>query len=145
MQQEGTITRIRRTFAAILLALISATFLVPLASATDDPDVSLPVCCRAHGAHRCSLKSTHMRAAPESNQADRDATPVFSRASDRGAFPTSYPAPIHGDGPDLATALYGSFNLSARLFLHPWMEARRLLTYDRSHQKRGPPAHLLSA
>ena len=64
MQQKGRSHAFRRTLAAILLALISATFLIPLAYAGDDPDASLPVCCRAHGAHRCSLGSTAHIAGP---------------------------------------------------------------------------------
>ena len=144
MQQKGTITRIRRTLAAILLALISATFLIPLAYAGDDPDASLPVCCRAHGAHRCSLGSTaHMRS-PGSGRTNRGTTPILARVSDRCPFPPSSPVSIHTDSPDPASTLPLLFHLAAYLSVHPRTQGRRHGTCDRSHQKRGPPAPLLS-
>jgi hypothetical protein len=49
----------RRILAITLLIAFASPLAAPLLAATNDPDASLPSCCRTHGAHHCAMM--HLR------------------------------------------------------------------------------------
>ena len=46
---------LRRMLAIMLLIAFGSSLVLPAFTATADPEVSLPACCRGHGTHHCAM------------------------------------------------------------------------------------------
>ncbi|MEQ1948674.1 MAG: hypothetical protein ABL995_15905 [Bryobacteraceae bacterium] len=116
----------RRALASLLLLLFSLALASPLFAS--DPESNLPACCRRNGKHQCNMR-TGGDSGPGIQAA---ACPLYSLARGASAQPNT-----------LALGL--SFPTSAILLLCvclalcQWMMLLRL-SFDRTGQKRGPPA-----
>ena len=127
-----------RISAALLLTFFLGMVLAPFAVSADG-DSWVPACCRSHGRHRCSMRG-HL-----SEIAQNDGGPAFTTVSDKCPCTPAAPTTVHNDTyePNFQDLL------SVRPFAQPngraQTEAKRYVSFDRSRQKRGPPAPFLSA
>lgn len=123
---------VRRIIATSLLILFSAPLIAPLLALSRDPDANLPICCRRHGKHHCSMMEP-LTGSQRGVQTIQERCP-FSRVAKSAAHITSYQ-------PEAAAQFF------AQLVSHPsrapQTEALRRLSLDRNRQKRGPPARSL--
>jgi hypothetical protein len=118
----------RRACATLILALFS--FLLAAPALFADADSNLPACCRRLGLHRCALVATmagpasgpSVQAAPCSTFLGARAVPVQARAG------------VH-KAPQGAVS-----SLAAYATEREQTEARYRVSFNRSRQKRGPPA-----
>ena len=124
--------KMRRLWAAILLAVFSTSLITPLLSA--QPESKLPPCCRRDGKHRCAMMAAKA-ALPESGDAamrgDGMKCPLFPTGK-------SLPAPIAGNLPPQLTL---SFHIAGNeAIAAPDRVAARQRFESLSSSKRGPPA-----
>jgi hypothetical protein len=127
-----------RISAALLIAFFIGMVLAPFAVDADG-DSWVPACCRAHGRHHCSMRE-HL-----SGLVQNDDEQGFTVVSEKCPCAPTIPTTAHSD----------TFNRNFHDFLlfrsvaHPngraQTEAKRRISFDRSRQKRGPPAPFLSA
>jgi hypothetical protein len=125
---------VQRLWAAVLLSV--AGFLPvagPLSSVTAHTR-ELRACCRAHGRHKCAMRT--LTSAPAGTPEEPAIYPVCDQYSSR--LPASLavvtiPAfrPRDSEGFDLANLSYSAAQLEG--------EARLNGCFERSHWKRGPP------
>ena len=140
MPLKKTTSRLWHTTAMLLLAIFGVFFLAPLASAGDEAGPSLPACCRAHGKHQCA-----MRAASSEDLAQQSSSPTFARVSDKCPYSPYSPVRVHSNSFEPAEAALTFAEIVAQPAVRPQTEAKRRIAFDRSRQKRGPPAPFLSA
>jgi hypothetical protein len=122
-----------------MLVLFGAFYAAPLVqAASSDPETGLPACCRRNGKHHCAkmdqfLKSVDTRA------------PQFRSAPQHCPFyPHSKTATIVTSHIGLAPSVAIFAAVVSHPSVHPQTHAFYRLSLDRSRQKRGPPAQLLS-
>ena len=120
-------------------------FLMPIASplfAANPAEANLPACCRRNGKHHCMM-SLAMRS-PSSRPFSRK--PALRPANLQGKCPyapflTQAPAHLIFTHDEPGLTIYASIlNHPA---CHAKTEARFRISFDRSHQKRGPPQKVL--
>ena len=126
-----------RWTAALLLALLCSSFVAPFTVSASDLEATLPICCRAHGKHQCGLMIMQPDA-PKHEEA-----PAFARVSAKCPYVPASPLSAHADRfrPIDRPLIYAE--ISAHPSNRPQVQAMRRVAFDRSRQKRGPPAHLL--
>ena len=118
----------------VLLAVIAPSFLI-FASLGTSSEAKLPACCRRDGNHHCAMMATAVEPASETQvQALPPVCPF------RGQ-PVTVPH-IAGYLPTASTAHFAG--LQSHPAIHAQTFAALRISETRSHQKRGPPASILS-
>ncbi|MES2393172.1 MAG: hypothetical protein V4555_16135 [Acidobacteriota bacterium] len=116
----------RRLLALLLLATFGLPVVAQALTLTRDPDANLPICCRRHGAHHCTM-----------NQGRTQNAPAFSIQCP--SFPrTAATAPV-GTNAGLTISAQATFAHTFALAATPRAATPRRLTRERSRHKRGPP------
>jgi hypothetical protein len=121
----------RRILAITLLIAFASPLAAPLFAATADPQASLPLCCRNHGAHRCTMM----------HRSVSGSRPAF-HAPPCPFYPTATTAPRL-----LAASLAGPLTVSVQVRRDPAPCAPSLRHAARifiasANLKRGPPTRL---
>jgi hypothetical protein len=111
-----------------MLVLFSFLLAAPVLLA--DADSNLPACCRRLGLHRCALVTT--LAAPVSGPSVQAAT--CSSFPGARAVPVQAKAGVHKASQGVVSSL------AAHATEREQTEARYRVSFNRSRQKRGPPA-----
>jgi len=125
MQRQGS--------AILLLAMFSFSLISP--AAFTNPDSKLPACCRRDGQHHCSMRM----AAPAESPSDHS-----MRSARCASFPRSQALPARAQRA-LPKSFYTAFvPIVGHRISQPRSEALQRFSFDRSGQKRGPPAFPLS-
>lgn len=120
---------IRRTIALTLLAFLGLAVAAPLLSW--NPEANLPPCCRRHGKHHCMMRMMRLW---------DNRSPGFAAVSERCPCPPAVISAAHSSSwkPETAALIY------AEIARHPACVAQTetlyRLSFQRSRQKRGPPA-----
>jgi hypothetical protein len=109
--------------AISLLMLFMLPFAMPLYGATAE-QASVPVCCRRSGTHHC------MMASHSSNRVIGQKCPYHIFPPATMVVPTFAPS----------TAASVFAGVVRHPVVTPQVEARQRVSFDRSRQKRGPPA-----
>jgi hypothetical protein len=123
----------RRLLSLILLAAFVLPVVAPALALGQDPDASLPACCRRHGKHHCAMLAATLSRAHSGPQI--------------GAVCPFYPQ--HLVAPVTGAHLIGYSSSQRTLIfafvLAPAVRARthRRIARERSRPKRGPPTELL--
>ena len=133
----------RRILSILLAVICLLPLLTPVLSAQVDADAQLPACCRRRGVHHCIMNAGAMKASAEGA--------VAQAAGDAGERRVSAPVEqcpycphslgvAHHDN----AAPGESSEMLAGLIVEPsavaQAECLRRISFDRSRQKRGPPA-----
>jgi hypothetical protein len=119
---------VQRLLAAILLCVIG--FLpvgTAFASAAGTP--TLPVCCRAHGKHKCAMLA-----------GSRTAPSIYARCDQYPVLPAVSSSAVNGAlfVPGCVGILL--WTIGAHLMARAQSESRLILCFERSRLKRGPPS-----
>lgn len=117
----------RRTWAALLVAVFSFTLIAPVAFASS-PDQKLPPCCRGNGKHHCASAQSQGRPSGPAVQTGRCS--LFSGDQ------TVPPQPTAGAAQMLPGILAAVLSHPAA---RPQTASLRRIAFDRGGQKRGPP------
>jgi hypothetical protein len=122
---------------AVFLLLIFGSFLGAPLLATSNLQNDLPACCRRNGSHHCVTRMM---------EGDRGSRQVSAPAEKCPFFPhigqlTQVQNPAIAPSP--AGAFYAA--LESHPACHTQSEAQRRISFDRSRQKRGPPAAALAS
>jgi hypothetical protein len=120
---------LRRTFASLLLCLLTIPAIVQTVTATAGAD--LPECCRRDGKHHCAMDSTSAQADGPSLSAFQQKCPLFPRASTAAS---SAPSVLYVPSPG---AIAPQTVTSA---LHESSQAAATAFFGSSVLKRGPPS-----
>lgn len=118
-----------RAIAIVLISLVSFGLMTPVVSA--DTGAGLPLCCRAHGKHKCATRMAMDTSSGATIKSVSEKCPFALRLS--------------------TIALASSVFFPARLFVPcgalvsqpdrmAQTEARYRISFGRARQKRGPPA-----
>src|ERR1035438_9454472 len=121
----------RRIFATLLLAVLGFTAALPLVFA--DPDSVRPVCCRRDGKHQCGMMAGQAKEESSSEPAFRAVRATCPYFPSSGAVPR-YPGAAK---PEASPAIFAC--LVSHPAIHAQGEARYRISFNRTHQKRGPP------
>jgi len=124
----------RRIVATLMLLVFGSFLSAPLLAASSDPQSNLPACCRRDGKHHCMMTMT---------QSPTGGTQVYA-GSHCPYFPQSGVAvdvQQPATAPSATSAIYA--DLVSHPAVHAQTEARGRIAFDRSRQKRGPPAHFI--
>lgn len=124
----GTLAIMRRIWAALLVVVFSFALPGPDAFASF-ADRKLPPCCRSNGKHHCALAQTERGSSGPAFQSGK--CPLFS--SDQTMPPLSAAAI-----PKLSAGILGA--ILSHPTPHPQPTALGRAAFDRTGQKRGPPA-----
>ena len=116
----------RRALAISLLLLFNLPLLSPFFGAAS-AEASLPACCRRGGRHQCSMVAES--AMPSSGTTVRDKCP-FTRESLAALL-------VVRSAISTARAVFAGIMQHASVA--PQFEAQLRVSFDRAHQKRGPP------
>jgi hypothetical protein len=120
---------VRRMLAISLLILFALPITLPLFGA-DAAAASVPACCRRNGKHHCMMSMGSSR--------DSSLLIIWQKC------PYSVTPPAVSVLPSLAPS--PSASIFAGVRRHPaaaaQVEARQRVSFDRSRQKRGPPASI---
>jgi hypothetical protein len=116
----------RRFLATLLAALFSFLLIMPAFAASLRPN--LPACCRKEGKHHCAMQAGH--ASESAVVAASDKCPFFPQVS---------VAPHYGINVTTQAAAIFAVWIS-HPHGSPQIEAVYRISYQRSHQKRGPPS-----
>jgi hypothetical protein len=117
----------RRFLATFLAVLFSLWLIVPAFAASIKPD--LPACCRKAGKHHCAMPETG-HASESALVAVNDKCPFFPHASLAAHHEINAGTQAAGIFAGWISHPGGS----------PQIEAFYRVSYQRSHQKRGPPS-----
>lgn len=131
--------RASRACAAFLLVVFAVLIIAPLAvAATDGEDASLPMCCRTHGKHHCSMRMGGMNAAtPNGNEQ------TLTTVSEKCPCTPSAPTTVHSDTFQPSHQGRLLTELADLPAVHAQHETKWHIAFDRSRQKRGPPLEFL--
>jgi hypothetical protein len=117
----------RRSLAILLAVLFSALLIVPAFAASVKP--GLPSCCRKDGKHHCAVQAAG-HASESAVVAISDKCPFFPH--------TSVVRDHEIDAATQAAAVFAGW--ISHPSGSPQIEAGYRVSYQRSHQKRGPPS-----
>lgn len=124
----------RATSIAVLFAVLAPSFLI-FADLTSSNEAKVPACCRRDGKHHCAMMAAAMEPSSETQlKADPPACPFRSQASTVAFAVAHLPA---------AAAVHFA-GLESHPANHEQTHAAMRISEVRSHQKRGPPASVLS-
>lgn len=124
----------RRLLSLVLFASFVLPIVAPALALGQDPDAGLPVCCRRHGSHHCSMLAARQRPA--------NTTPGFTERCP--FYPQHTVAPVTGahllliEAPPKAAPFLSTLGPAAHA------ETCRRIARECSHHKRGPPSFLLA-
>jgi hypothetical protein len=123
-----------RRFIAVFMMLVFGSFLsAPLIAAASDPLSQLPVCCRVNGKHHCMMRI--MQGNPAGIQiSGPQKCPLFPKWRPMNA--------LHNEATPTSAAELFYAALRSHPACHAQTEAQKRISFDRSRQKRGPPAVL---
>jgi len=119
--------KVQRILATLVLAVIG--FLPvgeDLASVASVPE--LPACCRAHGRHKCAMRS------------GADATPALYSVCDKYSLPELGSAVVNAQAFEPKATVSFLEPLVSRLVVPAQAESRLNISFERSRPKRGPPS-----
>jgi hypothetical protein len=134
-RSSGTV----RISAAFLLVFFFALLVAPFITGDEVAGAVLPACCRAHGAHHCSMKLN-----PSGTVAQGNEEPSFQTISAKCPYSPTTPVTTHTNTlrPNLQEFLF------AKVLVYragPMQnEVLGIIAFDRARQERGPPALFLS-
>ena len=131
IQYKSMTTQLWRGCAMLLLVLLGLLHMAPLVT-QEDAAASVRLCCRSHGKHACA----------ELRQ-DGDSAPKISRVMGRCPFGPASTVSVHGDTFEPATAAMVFAEIAAHPACRAQTAARARIAFDRTRQKRGPPADAL--
>jgi hypothetical protein len=121
----------RRFLSLALLLVFSLPLLAPmLALAQADPDASLPMCCRRHGAHHCAMQMARTTNAP-------------AASAPCPMYPQHATAPAIGNLFAITAPVATTTTAHAMLTPTARAQASHRIARERSRHKRGPPTQLL--
>lgn len=121
----------RRALTFLLLLLFSYPLIAPAFAFSPD-EASLPACCRRNGKHHCDMAGMMM---PQDTQ--RATIAEKCPYSPQAQAPVSWPDRF---APALSQAIFSG--IVHHPAVAPQTEAHFRISFDRSRQKRGPPASL---
>jgi hypothetical protein len=122
----------RRLLSILLLAAFVLPTIAPLLAFAQAPDAGLPVCCRRHGRHHCTMLDTTR--APSAHRIVAVCPLWPQRALAPSAISHTFTAPAASPALALRTTLTSRTHSIAH----------RRTARDRSHSQRGPPAPSLA-
>jgi hypothetical protein len=131
---------VRRFAAILMLAMLGAFYAVPLVHAvSSDPESDLPACCRRHGKHHCAMMDQYLRLKASGK-------PTFNVPPEHCPF---YPQGLPQTWAPFVAALLPARGaaytaLQSRPACPAQTQARYRISFDRTRQKRGPPASSLN-
>jgi hypothetical protein len=128
---------LRRLIAILLLAVFGLPVVSPLFAATQGADAGLPACCRRNGKHHCMMKME------ERSKLIQQGVWICPPADKCPYYPGVVPAEHSDLLPTEASGAVPAPITSAPARIVQ-TESKRRISHDRSRQKRGPPASLLS-
>lgn len=123
--QRGVATALAILFSWLLLVPVFATPAL----------VNVPACCRKSGSHQCTMHSSGTSGSERSIQTVQAKCPYAYGSSTRASHVDSY-------APGIGESVYAG--VIRHPAISPQTDARFRVSYDRSQQKRGPPAPILS-
>jgi hypothetical protein len=121
---------VRRLLAISLLMLCGLPFALPLFGA-NAAEANLPVCCRRNGKHHCMAMNM------DSSQGSSTRT-----VSEKCPYSIAPPAILVHPPFTPSTAASVFAGIARHPAASPQTEARLRISFDRSRQKRGPPAQI---
>lgn len=119
----------RRLLAISLLLLFTTPFVLPLFG-TSAVEATIPACCRRNGKHHCMMYMAWMQ--------ER----TFHTVREKCPYSIAPPAilVLRSFTPSAAASVFAGITRHPALF--PQTEAQFRISFDRSRQKRGPPAQI---
>ena len=122
-----------RLLSVVLLAVVGLPTVAPALALAQDPDAGLPVCCRRHGQHHCTMTTERMaRLASHSSETQIGAVCP--------CYPRQELAPVAGahllalHAPQSTAVFFAALSLTSRV------QTPLRIARERSHYKRGPPS-----
>jgi hypothetical protein len=127
---------LRRLISILLLAVFGLPVVSPLFAATQAADAGLPACCRRNGKHHCMMKME------ERSRLIQQGIWISSPVEKCPYYPGALPA-VHFDllAPEASATVRAPITSAPAGIAQA--ESKRHTSYDRSRQKRGPPADYL--
>jgi hypothetical protein len=126
----------RRSIAVLMLLIFGSFVSAPLLAASSPSEDNIPVCCRRAGAHHCMsqrmMEQALLRQPGTRVSAPLEQCPLFPK----GNLPNTvheHLATWHSGGLLYAITLSPAARVAQT-------EVHRRISFDRSRQKRGPPA-----
>ena len=127
-----------RGSAILLLVCFFLPFVQTAIASTHDPEALLPVCCRTHGKHKCSMQA----------RSDQQTSPSFSNRSTLSErcpqLPANNACPFHSLLAPVASRSPGLAIVEAKLSL-PVQTSKFRSDEQSANQKRGPPSIVASS
>ncbi len=120
----------RRTWATLLLVLFSFSLIGPAVFA--EASSQLPQCCSRLGKHHCLMGSGV-------GQHESSSSDIRNIGGKCPYYPFGKAVPAHGKTPLLSVAQTIFVHVVGHAAVQDQTESRYCITFDRSHQKRGPP------
>jgi hypothetical protein len=127
-----TLASMRRAIAIFLLLIFGSFLSAPSLAASSDPYGNLPACCRRNGKHHCMMRMMQSDPKAEQVSAPPQKCPFFPHTR------LVIQVRSHALTPRPPVACYAA--LQSHPACHAQSEAQRCIAFDRSCQKRGPPA-----
>jgi hypothetical protein len=131
-----TLAYMRRTLAVLMLLIFGSFLGAPLLATSNSIEQNdLPACCRRNGSHHCVTRMM---------EGDPGTTQVSAPPENCPLFPhTGQMTPVRNSAiaPNATGAFYAC--LQSHPACHTQSEAQRRISFDRSRQKRGPPAAIV--
>ncbi len=125
-----------RCSALMLLVCLLLPFAQLAVASTQDPEASLPACCRLHGKHKCFTTVSQRRVDQQSSPAFRNG-PVLGEKC--GYLPANDGSSFHSASGFSTLRGLRLPQVESKTFLYERTNAFRS-TLLRANQKRGPPA-----
>lgn len=120
---------------AILLAFVFSFSLIGPALFVDD-ESNLPACCRRNGKHHCGMMAEDMARGPSSGAA------VDALRTRCPLFPTGGAVLPHSGAAVLAACRTAGVSIVSQIAGPAQAQTGYRRSFNRSHQKRGPPGLL---
>jgi hypothetical protein len=128
---------VRRILSISLLLLFMLPLVSPLFAAST-ADANVPVCCRRNGEHHCMMTKIAQRSPSNTNQTKAES--IQASCPYNPVAPAAVNLPFVPD--EVRTAVFAdAISDPARPTQSPVLIC---ISFDRSHQKRGPPSLILS-
>jgi hypothetical protein len=127
----------RRTVAIFLLLIFGSFLSAPLLAASSNPSSNLPACCRRNGKHQCMMRMMEDDLGTRQVSAPPEKCPLFPHT-----LPVTR-VQNHVIASGVAGAIYAA--LQSHPACQAQSEAQQRISFDRSRQKRGPPAALVAS
>jgi len=132
-----TLGYMRRTIAVFMLLIFGSFLSAPLLVASSNPSNNLPACCRRTGKHHCMMRLIEDDSGTTQVSAPPEKCPFFPQTWQETQVQKHFIAP------DVAESIYAA--LQSHPACHVQSDAQQRISFDRSRQKRGPPAALVAS